>query len=268
MVAGDLQSQRKNRLDSLWWRDLKEVWALDFWKDNFEANILWEVGNGREIRLWDDSWAGNVAIKELFPRLHSICTTKESLLWQVREWSESLGWVWKIEWRRTLFEWELSLESQLMHILGDQTGRADKEDRWVWNDRRTKRFTVKSAYNILRDEYQGEQGDIYMGVWRLKAQPSAHLLAWRVLEDKIATKANLARRGVGLINNICSLCGEEEETTSHLFCTCRVAWLVWEMCSEWAGTTFVSHRDPKDHFLSFRMSGVTESVNQVWGVCG
>ena len=85
------------------------------------------------------------------------------------------------------------------------------------------------------------------------------------MEDKIATKANLVRRGVGLINNICSLCGEEKETTSHLFCTCKVAWRVWEMCSEWVGTTFVGHRDPKDHFLSFRMSGVTESVNQVSG---
>jgi len=82
----DLQSQRKNCLDSLWWRDLKEVWALDIWKDNFEANILWEVGNGREIRFWEDSWAGNVALKELFPRLHSTCTNKDSLLWQVREW--------------------------------------------------------------------------------------------------------------------------------------------------------------------------------------
>ena len=37
----DLQRQRKNRLDSLWWRDLKDVWALEIWKDNFEDNILW-----------------------------------------------------------------------------------------------------------------------------------------------------------------------------------------------------------------------------------
>ncbi|XP_068466646.1 uncharacterized protein [Phaseolus vulgaris] len=62
---------------------------------------------------------------------------------KVREWSESLGWVWKIKWRRNLFEWELSLERQLMHILRYHMGRADKEDRWEWNDRRTERFTIK-----------------------------------------------------------------------------------------------------------------------------
>ena len=82
-----------------------------------------------------------------------------------------------------------------MHILGDQMGRADKEDMWAWKDRGTARFTVKSTYSILRDVYQGEEIEVYLGFWRLKAQPSAHLLAWRVLEDKIATKANLARRG-------------------------------------------------------------------------
>ena len=201
---------------------MKDVWALDIWKVNFEANILWEVGNGREIRFWEDSWAGSVALKELFPRLHSTCTNKDSLLWQVREWSESLGWVWKIEWRRNLFEWELSLERQLMHILGEQMGRANKEDMWAWNDRRTATYTVKSTFSILRDVYQGEEREVHLGFWRLKAQSSAHLLAWRVLEDKIATKANLARRGVKLFTNICSLCREEEETTSHLFCTCRV----------------------------------------------
>jgi len=50
----DLRSQRNNSLDSLWWRDLKEVWALEGWKDKFEDNFSWEVGNGREIRLWED----------------------------------------------------------------------------------------------------------------------------------------------------------------------------------------------------------------------
>jgi len=58
-----------------------------------------------------------------------------------------------------------------------------------------------------------------MGFWRLKEQPSSNITAWRILEDKKASKANLVRRGIGLTTNICSLCGEEEETTSHLFST-------------------------------------------------
>jgi len=38
-----------------------------------------------------------------------------------------------------------------------------------------------------------------------------------VLEDKIASKANLVKRGILVENNICSMCEEEEETASHVF---------------------------------------------------
>jgi len=61
------------------------------------------------------------------------------------------------------------------------------------------------------------------------------------------------------------LCGEEEETTSHLFCTCRVAWLVWSKFYEWMRLAATDHREPKNHFKSFRISGVKESVNQILG---
>ena len=61
-----------------------------------------------------------------------------------------------------------------------------------------------------------------MGFWKIKAQPSALVTAWRVLEDKISTRENLVRRGIRKDSCICFLCGEEEETTSHLFSLCRV----------------------------------------------
>jgi len=45
--------------------------ALEGWKDNFEDNYIWEVGNGREIRLWEDKWVGNTTLKVKFLRLFS-----------------------------------------------------------------------------------------------------------------------------------------------------------------------------------------------------
>jgi len=56
-----------------------------------------------------------------------------------------------------------------MQILGDQRVRVVKEDSWMWKDRETTVFTVKSAYKILKDDsYRGER-DLYVGFWRLKA---------------------------------------------------------------------------------------------------
>jgi len=64
-----------------------------------------------------------------------------------------------------------------MQILGDQRVRVDKEDSWVWKDRETIVFTVKSAYKILRDDSQGAERDLHVGFWRLKVQSSTHLTA-------------------------------------------------------------------------------------------
>jgi len=52
----NLRTQRNSRLDSLWWRDLKDVWNFENWKDKFDDNFIWEVGNGRGISLWKDKW--------------------------------------------------------------------------------------------------------------------------------------------------------------------------------------------------------------------
>jgi len=110
-----------------------------------------------------------------------------------------------------------------------------KEDLWVWKESDATKFYVKSTYSILKCEEQRERILMYEGFWRIKAQPSAHLINWRVLEDKIATKVNLTRRGILLESSICSMCGEEAETMSDLFGTCRIAWLVWLKCYEWVG---------------------------------
>jgi len=75
---------------------LKEVWFFEGWKGKFEDNFAWEVGNGRDIRFWEDKWVGNVILKDKFLRLFSICTNKDSRLWQGRERDYNLEWFWKI----------------------------------------------------------------------------------------------------------------------------------------------------------------------------
>jgi len=149
----------------------------------------------------------------------------------------------------------------LMQMLGEQRVRIDKEDSWVWKDKESTVLTVKSVYHFLKQGVQGAKKEMYGDFWRLKAQPPFHLTSWRVLEDKIASKANLAREGLCISTIMCCLCGEEEETTSHLFCTCRVAWLVWSMCYEWMRVAATNHREPKKHYEGFRMNEVKESVN-------
>ena len=66
-------------------------------------------------------------------------------------------------------------------------------------------------------------------------------------------------------SNTCVLCGLEEESCSHLFFKCRLAWLVWSQCYAWLGLASVNHSNLHVHFQQFRLCNASESVNAVWG---
>jgi len=49
-----LRSQGQNCKESLWWRDIRKVWNLEECGNDFEDKSWWEVGDGKEIRFWED----------------------------------------------------------------------------------------------------------------------------------------------------------------------------------------------------------------------
>ena len=79
-------------------------------------------------------------------------------------------------------------------------------DSWVWKDGEVPVYSVKSTYNCLRRAHEGGIVFMYKKFWRSKAMTSALVSAWRVLENKIATRGNLVRRGIMVERILCSLC--------------------------------------------------------------
>ena len=67
-----LRGKGNFKMGSLWWKDLKEVWASEGWGRSFEDGFKWYVGNGKEISFWEDSWLSCDALKGVFPQLFSI----------------------------------------------------------------------------------------------------------------------------------------------------------------------------------------------------
>ena len=47
--------------------------------------------------------------------------------------------------------------------------------------------------------------------------------AWRVLQNVVVTRDNYVSRGVVLESSLCVVCGEEDETISHLFFNYKIA---------------------------------------------
>ena len=158
-------------------------------------------------------------MKKVYPRLYSLCSNKDAKVAELGSWSEG-EWVWHLVWRRPLFDWENSVTDQLSRALFEARMILGETNRWVWKVESLQMFTVSSAYSLVRRDREVDCSTVFSKLWSSEVVPSALLTAWRVLENKNATRANLVRRGVVVESSLCCLCGKEEESYNHLFFDC------------------------------------------------
>jgi len=168
-------------------------------------------------------------------------------------------WEWKLNWRRGHFAWEEDQVSQLLETISNKRPKLETVGRWVWKDRESASFSVKFAYGLLRGEGVEENSRMYNFLW--KALPLAHVTTWRVIENKVATKVNLERRGIGVESNFCCLCKVSEESTNNLFFECKVVWLIWNLCYDWLKVSLVDLLIFGSHFEHFKILDASTSVN-------
>ena len=125
-------------------------------------------------------------------------------------------------------------------------------------------YSVKSGYMVLNKEDQMQTSKAFKLLWNIKISPSVLVHTWRLLLDRLPTKVNLVKRDMQLTNMLCPLYQEGEETSQHLFGTCKVAQKVWDQCDRWVGNVIVRHESTIIHFLSFFIIGLRQCANNAW----
>jgi len=120
-----------NNCESLWLRDLKEIWKLKEWGRSFEDCFKWKVSSGNDISFWEDKWVGNVTLKSKFLRLYSLSVDKDIPLNLCGDRSNNV-WRWNLIWRSGLFEWEKLQVCQLLEVMQGSSSVSTFGDRWTW----------------------------------------------------------------------------------------------------------------------------------------
>jgi hypothetical protein len=100
--------------DSPFWKGLMGV------KDEFFSRGSFWVGNGQQVRFWEDTWLGDAPLASQYPSLYNIVRRKNVLVSDVL-----INTPLNLEFRRALIEnkWAvwITLVQRLMHIsLSDQ----------------------------------------------------------------------------------------------------------------------------------------------------
>jgi hypothetical protein len=130
--------------------------------------------------------------------------------------------------------------------------QVDSPDRWQWRHDPASGYSVRDAYQILTSQDTPTieaAGDL---LWHKQVPLKVSILAWRLLRDRLPTKANLVTRGIISpdLQHCVTGCGGVE-TAQHLFLTCSTFGPLWAMVRSWIGFSAADAHSLSDHFLQF-----------------
>lgn len=200
------------------WRSILGV------KDILIKGLSRVIGNGRNTRIWSDPWVPRCRDYRVYGRGNE---GQEDAPHYVSELVE------EGQWKRDVLEqwfndWEVRAIQNIPLPVHDMN------DEWMWRYTKNGQFSVRSAYFITLFEERREHPTTSSGanhgtwkiLWRQKILPKIKMFGWKALNNGIAVRGNLAKRGVD-IETTCPRCGEGEESLEHMLMFCGESRKSW-----------------------------------------
>ncbi|CAJ2644200.1 unnamed protein product [Trifolium pratense] len=238
---------------STWWRELARIrdgggQAGRGW---FRECVSRQVGDGSDTFFWTDPWVDGISMRERFGRLFDLAENKSASVAEMfmRGW-EAGGEAW--EWRRQLRAWEEEMLGECQALLLTISLQDQVSDSWQWRTDLDDGYTVRGVYQLLTTQ-DAVTLDVASGlIWHRQVPLKVSICAWRLLRDRLPTKANLVIRGIlSTEAHLCvSGCGEVE-TVQHLFLYCSSFGSIWSLVSSWIGSSLVTAQSLSEHFVQF-----------------
>lgn len=195
-----------------------------------EKGIIWRIGDGSSVHIWEDPWIPTGSSRRPRPPRGGTLPSK------VSELIDPYTGSWDTELVKDLF-WE----EDVVNILAIPV-HIDREDTVAWHFDQKGVFSIKSAYHVLEDEAEllqvrqkGESsllsnnrggGDIWKKIWKLPGPLKIKQFVWRVAHNSLAFKQNISRRGVRL-DTRCPVCFRFDEDGGHCFMKCKPVRQCW-----------------------------------------
>ena len=208
-------SGRNNSVSSPWWKDLKVVFQQQN-SNTISNHLKWKVGSGDKISFWKDKWlSDNLTLQQKYPTLYQMSSQQSSTINLMGEFVED-RWEWKLKWRRNFFDHEIDLVAAFLAELENVHINQSSRDSLIWKADPNGIYSTKSTYTLLQEaDREVIEDSASKIIWSLKIPPRATVFSWRLLRNRIPTRANLRRRHVEMPSYSCPLCESEEEIASH-----------------------------------------------------
>jgi hypothetical protein len=198
--------------DSHFWSGLMKV------KSDFLRLGKIGIGDGSQVRFWEDAWLGNIALKNRFPTLYDIVRKKSATVVKVFS-SNPLN----VSFRRHLFGHNLIAWHTIVAMISDVQLMGQK-DTFIWLAQQNRKFSVCSMYRALVVPHILPRDHV---IWKLKLPLKVKIFIWYLIKGVALIKDNLAKRQwKGSLK--CCYCNMDE-SIQHLFFDCPCVRFVWRV---------------------------------------
>ncbi len=95
------------------WRDAQRSAGIKVNSFTIWENINFAIGNGNKALFQHDSWVLDRPLKDEFPWLFVLSSICNACAADMGSWNGG-NWIWTLEWRRALLQWETTLLDSLV----------------------------------------------------------------------------------------------------------------------------------------------------------
>lgn len=193
--------------------------------------VRWRIGQGSAVSFWDDVWVGPEPLSRVVGVPPAPIPASASVSDLVADGS------WNIALLSVVLPAGLVDEIRAIPIPLD----AQVDDELFWGASTTGSFTVRSAYDILRDVDFSADRDSgkWNWIWQLPSSEKIKHFIWLIVHNRLLTNLSRFSRHMG-ITPLCQQCGTEEESVLHLLRDCQCISSIWQSRSP----TFFSEQNP------------------------
>ena len=145
------------------------------------------------------------------------------------------SWVWRLHWRRHLYDWELEEVRALRVIIEYSEPEQDARKGLMWNNVDNAAYPTKAIATTFNNSLGVSMSkSLESVVWQKYIPPRAQLTVWLAYKAKLKTGDSLVQKGmISPQNACCPFCESELETNNHILFTCRFAWNSWMEILKW-----------------------------------
>lgn len=195
------------------------------------------VGDGSNTFFWHETWAHNLPLKTLFPRLFRLSSLPNGRVNDMGCWDNG-SWCWNPPWARPFRACDEAEWDSLFPILQKVVLDLNSKDQLIWAPHKSGKYSFKSFYSETSKLPSPLSLVVSRKIWSGFVPPRIEIFTWIACHGKLNTKNKLSRLNIiPSHDDVCIFCNSNPETNTHLLLHCQWAWWLWTWwCKLWTIT--------------------------------